>query len=77
MFPWLSQISHGFEGYEIKNLKFEYVAQAAFTQSGMIYAALDYDSADVNAALTPSEITQMKGCVSTSILTPFSLKFSH
>lgn len=57
MFPWLSGIAYGYETFAIVSLKFEYVSQAAFTNSGMIYAAIDYDSADTNMAISPAQIT--------------------
>ncbi len=46
MFPWLSAIAARFERYKFHKLGIAYVTKAATSESGTIYVAPDYDSAD-------------------------------
>lgn len=52
-FPWLSRLAPNFEEYRFKKLRFVYVPRCATTTDGAVYAAIDYDSSDVNPMSLP------------------------
>lgn len=46
-FPWLSSLAQNFEYYHFNNLNFEFVSNLPTTSKGLVYAAIDYNAADL------------------------------
>lgn len=58
LFPWLSSIATGFEEYEIRAMRFEFVPKSATTTTGSVMLAVDYDAADSPPATKSAMLTQ-------------------